>query len=80
VCENALKAVPEVCAIDSAAFENQAHGHGRENEKSLFYFACDFSGWYNFEKIIKTVACHQMSYFKGKMRRIRFRLERFRLG
>ena len=60
VCENALKAVAEVCAIDSAAFENQAHGHRRENEKSLFYFGCDFSGWYNFEKIIKTVAtrCH----------------------
>ena len=51
-------------AIDVAAlgpFKRQAHGlHGRENEKSLLYFGCDFSGWYNFGKIIKTVAtrCH----------------------
>jgi len=53
----------EVGAIDAAAlgpFEKQAHGHGRENEKSLLCFGCDFSGWYNFGKIIKIVAtrCH----------------------
>jgi len=29
------------------------HGHRRENEKSLLYFGCDFSGWYNFGKIVK---------------------------
>jgi len=35
----------------------QAHGHRRENEKSLLYFGCGFSGgWYNFGKIIKIVA------------------------
>jgi len=35
-------------------------GHGRENEKSLLCFGCDFSGWYNFAKVIKNVAtrCH----------------------
>ena len=46
-------------AIDAAAlvpFKKQAHGLGRENEKNLLYFGCDFSGWYNFEKIIKIVA------------------------
>ena len=46
-------------AIDAAAlgpFKKQAHGHGRENEKSLLYFGCDFSGRYNFGKIIKIVA------------------------
>jgi len=35
-------------AIDAAAlgpFKKQAHGHRRENEKSLLYFGCDFSGW-----------------------------------
>ena len=28
--------------------------------KSLLYFGCDYSGWYNFGKIIKTVPtrCH----------------------
>jgi len=48
-----------VGAIDAAAsgpFKKQAHGHGRENEKSLLYFGCDFYGWYNFGKIMKTVA------------------------
>jgi len=32
----------------------------RTRKKSLFYFGCDFSGWYNFGKIIKTVVtrCH----------------------
>jgi len=50
-------------AIDAAAlrpFKKQAHGHGRENEKSLLYFGCDFSGWCIFGKTIKTVAtgCH----------------------
>jgi len=54
-------------AIDAAAlgtFKKQAHGHGREHEKSLLYFGCDFSGWYNCGKIIKTVVtrCH---YFKA---------------
>ena len=31
-----------------------------EKKKSLFYFGCDFSGWYNFGKIIKIVItrCH----------------------
>jgi len=31
-----------------------------EKKKSLRYFGCDFSGWYNFGIIIKTVAtrCH----------------------
>jgi len=31
-----------------------------EKKKNLLYFGCDFSGWYNFGKIIKTVAtrCH----------------------
>jgi len=52
-----------VAATDAAAlgpFKKQAHGHRRENEKSLPYFDCDFSGWYNFGKIIKIVAtrCH----------------------
>ena len=30
------------------------------DQKSLLYFGCDFSRWYTFEKIIKTVAtrCH----------------------
>jgi len=65
-------------AVDAAAlgtFKKQAHGHGRENEKSLLYFGCDFSGWYNCGKIIKTVVtrCH---YFKAKMHQIRFQLPR----
>ena len=32
----------------------------RKREKSSLYFGCDFSGWYNFGKIIKTVTvrCH----------------------
>jgi len=31
-----------------------------EKKKSLLCFGCDFSGWYNFGKIIKIVAtrCH----------------------
>jgi len=48
-----------VGAIDAAAlgpFKKQAHGHGRENEKSLLYFGSDFSAWYNFGKIMKIVA------------------------
>jgi len=46
----------KVGAIDAAAlgaFEKQAHGHGREDEKkitNLLYFGCDFSDWYNFRK------------------------------
>ena len=42
-----------------------AHARNRptatdEKKKSLLYFGCDFFGWYNFGKIIKTVAtrCH----------------------
>jgi len=33
---------------------------GREKKKELLYFGCDFSGWYNFWKIIKIVPsrCH----------------------
>ena len=49
----------KVGAIDVAAlgpFKKYAHGHGRENEKSLLIFGCDFSGWYNFGKTIKIVA------------------------
>ena len=51
-------------ATDAAAerpLEKQADGHGREYEKSLLCFGCDFSGgWYSFWKIIKIVAtrCH----------------------
>jgi len=32
----------------------------RKREKSSLQFVCDFSGWYNFGKIVKTVAtrCH----------------------
>jgi len=46
-----------VGAVDAAAlgpFKKYAHGHGRE--KNLLHFGCDFSVWYNFGKIIKTVA------------------------
>ena len=49
----------KVGAIDATAlgpFKKQAHGHGRENEKSLLYFGCDFSGRYTFGKNIKIVA------------------------
>ena len=48
----------KVGAIDAAAlcpFKKQAHGHGRENEKSLLYFGCGFSVWYNFGKVVKIV-------------------------
>jgi len=44
-----------------ARSRNRPTGHGREHEKSLLYFGCDFSGWYNFGKNIKTAAtgrCH----------------------
>ena len=46
-------------AIDAAAL--QAHSRIRptatdEKKNSLLYFGCDFSGWYNFGKIIKTDA------------------------
>ena len=49
--------------FDAAAlgpFKKQAHGHRRDNKKSLLYFGRDFSGWYSFGKIIKIVAtrCH----------------------
>ena len=46
-------------AIDAAALrpvKKQAHGHGRENEKSLLHFACDFSGWHTFSKLVRIVA------------------------
>jgi len=45
-----------VGAIDAAVlgpFKKQARGHGRENEKSLLYVGCNFSGWYNFGKSLK---------------------------
>jgi len=44
-----------------------------EKKKSLLYFGYDFASWYNFGKIIKTVAtrCHIM---KHKMHQIQFRL------
>jgi len=53
----------KVDAIDPAALgpsKKLVHGHGREHEKSLLSFGCDFSGWYNFGKIIENVAtrCH----------------------
>jgi len=45
--------------------QHQAHSRNRptatdEKKKSRLYFGCDFSGWYNFGKIIKTIAttCH----------------------
>jgi len=43
-----------------------------KKKKSLLIFGCDFSGWYSFGEVIKI--CHQMSYFKPKMRQVRFRL------
>ena len=45
----------KVGAIDSAATD--------EKKKNLLYFGCDFSGWYNFGKIIKIVAirCHVLN-------------------
>ena len=49
----------DVGAVDAAAlgpFKIWANGHGRENEKNLLYFGCDSPVWYNFGKIIKTVA------------------------
>ena len=49
----------KVGAIDAVAlspFKIWANGHGRENEKNLLYFGCDSPVWYNFGKIIKTVA------------------------
>jgi len=58
--------VPEylVGAIDAAASirriqEIGPYGQGRERE-SLLYFGCDFSGWYNFGKIVKigVTRCH----------------------
>jgi len=68
----------EAGAVDAAALDpfkkyRPMHGHGRENEKSLLGFGCDFSGWYDFGKAIKTVAtgCHIL---KLEMHRIRFRL------
>jgi len=38
----------KVGAIDAAALG--------PFKKNLLYFGCDFSGWYNFEKVIKLVA------------------------
>jgi len=46
-----------VGAIDAAALgplKKQDNGHRRK--KSLVYFGCDFFGWYNFKKSIKSVA------------------------
>ena len=34
-----------------------------EKKKCLLYFGCDFSGWYNFQKIIKLLPgtrCHNL--------------------
>jgi len=64
-------------AIDAAALgplKKQAHGHGRESEKSLLCFGCDFCGRYKFGKITETVGCHQVSYFKAKIHQVRFQL------
>jgi len=41
--------------------QHWAHSRNRptatdEKKKSLLYFGCNFSGWYNFQKIIKIVA------------------------
>ena len=55
-----------LCAMLSAGvalgpFSKQTHGRRRENEKSLLLdFGCGFSGWYDFGKIVKTLAtgCH----------------------
>ena len=45
--------------------QHQAHSRNRptatdEKKEELLYFDCDFSGWYNFGKVIKIVAtnCH----------------------
>jgi len=53
----------KVGATDATAlgqFKKQAHSHGREKERTSLYFGCDFSGCYNFGKIIKMVVtrCH----------------------
>jgi len=53
-------------------FKKSTHDHGRESEKSLLCFGCDFSGWYSFGKIIKSVASRCHNYFEGKMHQIRF--------
>ena len=42
-----------------------AHSRNRStatDEKNLLYFGCDFCCWYNFVKIVKTVAtrCHML--------------------
>jgi len=59
VCRTRCRQI-KVAATDAAAlgpFKKYAHGHGRENEKSLLCFG---AGWYNFGKIVKTVVirCH----------------------
>jgi len=41
--------------------QHYAHSRNRptatdEKKNNLLYFGCDFSGWYNFRKIIKIVA------------------------
>ena len=54
----------KVGAIDAAALgplqETGARPRTRKKEKSSLYLCSDFSGWYNFGKIIKTVTtrCH----------------------
>jgi len=47
-------------AIDAAALRPFKNRTMATDEKSLLYFDYDFSGWYNFEKIIKILAsrCH----------------------
>jgi len=45
--------VGDIGAAALGAFKKQARGHGRENEKSLLYFRCDFSGGTNSGKLLK---------------------------
>jgi len=49
------------CRIKVGAIDAAAHWRNRptatdKKKKSLLYFGCDFNGWYNFGKIVKTVA------------------------
>ena len=47
-------------AIDAAALGPLKTTATDEKKKNVLYFSSDFAGWYNFGKIIKTVAtgCH----------------------
>jgi len=46
--------------LQHCARSRNKHTATDEKKKTLLCFGCDFSGWYNFGKIIKTVAtrCH----------------------